>query len=142
MRTRTDQLIEQIAGIIHERLDWGYATLDEMAAINAGDGWTIDVRYDDGDYTDDNGYTREEGVRLSPADWRRAVALATTPAADLLTYAAAAEMLGVTSSRAYQLATRGALVRVDLGTTGGFVTRASVEHRRDNPPGPGKPKRP
>ncbi len=70
--TRTEQQIEQVAGIIYE----AEMTPEEARRQNAGDGWTFDVRYDDGEYVNETNWTRVEGLQLSDANLQKAIAIA------------------------------------------------------------------
>lgn len=76
-RTRREQDIEQVAGIIIEN---GLLDRPErsplITAINSNQGWGFDVRYDDGEYIRDTQWTRVEGLQLSARDLEKAIALA------------------------------------------------------------------
>jgi hypothetical protein len=75
-RTRLQQDIEQVSGIISEMM--GFTTLSEAEVIqdvidiNNGDGFVYDVRYDDNDYIGDD-FTRIEGCHLSVEQLRQAI---------------------------------------------------------------------
>lgn len=73
-RTRQDQVIEQVAGIIYG----ASLPAEEVASRNQreGEGWTFDVRWTDGEYVSDTDFTRAEEYRLSEADLAAALALA------------------------------------------------------------------
>jgi hypothetical protein len=58
--TRNEQAIEQVASIICEN----GLSREDAEAINNGDGFTFDVRWQDQEYITDRDYTRVEGMRL------------------------------------------------------------------------------
>lgn len=66
-RTHNEQAIEQVAGIICE---CGYDAAD-AERVNF-EGWTFEVRWDDGGYISSDDYTLVEGWSLNNADLRRA----------------------------------------------------------------------
>lgn len=79
-RTRREQTIEQVAGIITENLepyaDSATALRQVVRVINGDWGWAFEVRWSDQEYINETDYTRVEGAVLSDADLDRALALA------------------------------------------------------------------
>jgi hypothetical protein len=78
-RTRKEQNIEGVAGIIYEARVAGpvpdLLNMEEILASNAA-GWDIDVRYDDGDYFDDKSFTNVTDLILDEDDLRAAIVMA------------------------------------------------------------------
>lgn len=70
--TRRQQQIEAIAA---EIIDEGLTT-EDAKLINAGDGWTVELCYDDHEYVSGINYTRTEGIKLSPAELAEAIEIA------------------------------------------------------------------
>lgn len=74
MRTRGEQIIEAVAGII---LNQGWENDPALvSAANRLDGFGFDVRWDDGEYISDTDWTRLEDVQLSEAELQEAMQLA------------------------------------------------------------------
>ncbi len=74
MRTRREQMIEAVAGII---LEGGWEEdADRCIAQNAGDGWGFKLRWDDTEYVSLEDYTRVEYAQLAPYELNAALALA------------------------------------------------------------------
>jgi hypothetical protein len=73
-RTRSNQTIEHVAGLIYD----GLLTGSEAHELNARAGWSFEVRWCDQEYPNDRSYTLVEGARLSGEDLQKAIDLAAT----------------------------------------------------------------
>lgn len=71
--SRRQEIIEKIAATIYGK----YMSDEDVNRANLA-GWTIDIRFADGQYVSENNWSRVENIHLEPEELQQAKQLATT----------------------------------------------------------------